>query len=106
MQESMVEIKNDISMSPEQFRVWRRKLGLKQKEAADLLGLKKRMIQYYEKGNRDGKPVSIPKSVRLACFAIQQGVQDYNGSSIVTHKMNGFDGISPPSAFKSLETIG
>ncbi len=68
-------------MSADQFREWRRALDLKQKDAADLLGLKKRMIQYYEKGNRDGKPVEIPKTVRLACYAISCGVADYDGSA-------------------------
>lgn len=66
-------------MSAEDFRSWRRALGLKQKDAADLLGLKKRMIQYYEKGARDGKAVSIPKSVRLACYAISKGIGDFDG---------------------------
>lgn len=70
-------------MRPEQFKAWRRSLGLKQKEAAEYLGLKKRMIQYYEKGKRDGRPVEIPKSVRLACFALTQGVADYNGERIL-----------------------
>jgi DNA-binding transcriptional regulator YiaG len=68
-------------MPASQFRAWRRSLGLKQKDAADLLGLKKRMIQYYEKGARDGKTVAIPKSVRLACYAITIGVCDYDGST-------------------------
>ena len=66
-------------MSANQFRDWRRKMSLKQKDAADLLGLKKRMIQYYEKGARDGKAVSIPKSVRLACYALTIGIGDYDG---------------------------
>ena len=66
-------------MSAEQFRAWRRNMSLKQKDAADLLGLKKRMIQYYEKGARDGKAVSIPKSVRLACYALSIGIGDYDG---------------------------
>ncbi len=57
-------------------------MGLKQKDAADLLGLKKRMIQYYEKGNRDGKEVTIPKSVRLACYALAIGVSDYDGTEV------------------------
>lgn len=68
-------------MSPQQFRQWRRTLGLKQKDAADRLGLKKRMIQYYEKGNRDGRPVEIPKSIRLACYALSQGIGDFDGQS-------------------------
>lgn len=69
----------DAVMSPDQFRSWRKSLGLKQKEAADLLGLKKRMIQYYEKGKRDGRPVEIPKSIRLACFALTNGIGDFDG---------------------------
>jgi len=66
-------------MTPQQFRLWRRTLGLKQKDAADRLGLKKRMIQYYEKGNRDGRPVEIPKSIRLACYALSEGIGDFDG---------------------------
>jgi transcriptional regulator with XRE-family HTH domain len=74
--------KGDRVMSSSQFRAWRKTLGLKQKEAADLLGLKKRMIQYYEKGERDGKNVAIPKTVRLACYALMQGIEDFDGSEI------------------------
>ncbi len=70
-------------MTPDRFRQWRKALGLKQKDAADRLGLKKRMIQYYEKGDRDGRPVEIPKSVRLACFAISSGIDDFNGTDSV-----------------------
>ncbi|MTH99581.1 XRE family transcriptional regulator [Roseibium sp. RKSG952] len=70
-------------MSAEQFREWRKSLGLKQKEAAEQLGLKKRMIQYYEKGNRDGRPVEIPKSIRLACYALSEGIVDFDGHTVV-----------------------
>ena len=70
-------------MTSKQFRHWRRSLGLKQKDAADLLGLKKRMIQYYEKGERDGKSVTVPKYVRLACYALREGVCDYDGENAV-----------------------
>lgn len=66
-------------MTPEQFRAWRKGLKLKQKEAADLLGLKKRMIQYYETGTREGKKVKIPKYIRLACHALSQGIEDFDG---------------------------
>jgi transcriptional regulator with XRE-family HTH domain len=68
-------------MNPAQFRAWRKALGWKQKEAAEKLGLKKRMIQYYETGERDGKKVKIPKSVQLACYALSQGVTDYDGEA-------------------------
>lgn len=64
-------------MKPETFKTWRKSLGLKQKDAADKLGLKKRVIQYYEKGDRDGKKVEIPKSVELACMALSLGYEAY-----------------------------
>ena len=65
-------------MRPSDFKRWRKGLKLSQQEAADVLGLKRRVVQYYEKGERDGEPVEIPKSVRLACYAIAQGVYDYH----------------------------
>jgi len=62
-----------------EFKKWRKSLDLSQKEAAQYLGLKPRIIQYYEKGVRDGKEVEIPLSVRLACYALSTGVKDYRG---------------------------
>ena len=41
-------------MNGKQFRKWRKGRKLSQKKAAELLGLKPRMIQYYEKGEREG----------------------------------------------------
>ncbi len=70
-------------MSPKQFKSWRKSMSLKQSEAADLLGLKKRIIQYYEKGERDGKPITIPKYIRLSCWALQNDVGDFDGESII-----------------------
>lgn len=67
-------------MNPAQFKAWRKSLGLKQKEAAEKLGLKKRMIQYYETGRRDGQEVEIPRAVQLACYALSHGVEDFDGS--------------------------
>jgi transcriptional regulator with XRE-family HTH domain len=66
-------------MESNDFRKWRKSLGMSQKDAAHYLGLKRRMIQYYERGERDGEKVKIPRSVRLACYAISAGVSDYNG---------------------------
>lgn len=71
----------DDPMTPERFRAWRKALGLKQRDAAERLGLKKRMIQYYEKGRRDGKEVAIPKTVRLACYAVSNGIGDFDGEA-------------------------
>lgn len=66
-------------MKGHDFRRWRKGLELSQKEAADALGLKRRVVQYYEKGERDGEAVKIPRTVRLACYAILTGVTDYHG---------------------------
>ncbi len=71
-------------MSPAQFKAWRKSLGLKQKDAAEKLGLKKRIIQYYETGRREGQKVEIPKAVRLACYALQAGVEDFDGAGPVS----------------------
>ena len=66
-------------MPPRQFRRWRKNMGFSQKGAAKALGLKTRMVQYYEKGERDGKKVEVPLSVRLACWALENGVGDFDG---------------------------
>lgn len=71
-----------LVMSADAFKAWRRKLGLSQKEAAKALGLKLRIIQYYEKGQRDGKAIIIPRSVRLACQALMTGILDYDGQTV------------------------
>ncbi|MGD9511656.1 MAG: helix-turn-helix domain-containing protein [Geminicoccaceae bacterium] len=68
-------------MTPGEFKAWRKALGLSQKKAADALGLKNRIVQYYEKGERDGEKVKIPKHVRLACYALSIGISDYHGPS-------------------------
>ena len=64
------------------FKTWRKSLGLKQKEAAEKLGLKKRMIQYYETGRRGSKKVVIPKTVELACYALSTGVESFDGMTL------------------------
>lgn len=66
-------------MKGHDFKRWRKSLDLSQKEAAEALGLKRRVVQYYEKGERDGEAVKIPRTVRLACYAIAMKVEDYHG---------------------------
>ena len=66
-------------MKPADFKRWRKMMGISQKDAAHALGIKRRVIQYYEKGERDGKKVDIPLYIRLACYALQEGVSDYDG---------------------------
>ena len=67
-------------MTPSEFKSWRKTMGLRQKEAATRLGLKKRVIQYYERGARDGKKVAVPKAVELACYALSRGIESYDGA--------------------------
>lgn len=68
-------------MDEKEFKRWRKSLGMSQKDAAKALGLKPRIIQYYEKGERDGEKVKVPRSIRLACYALAQGITDYSGPS-------------------------
>ena len=66
-------------MKPSELRACRKDCKLTQEQAAKKLGLKKRTIQYYEKGKRDGKDFKIPKTTELACYAITVGVEHYFG---------------------------
>ena len=60
-----------IIMKPEEFKKWRKSLELSQKNAAEMLGLKIRIIQYYEKGKKGKKTINIPKYIQLACLALE-----------------------------------
>lgn len=62
-------------MKSKEFKRWRKAHGFSQTKAARKLGLKLRTVQYYEKGERKGKPLEIPKAVSLACFAISCGIE-------------------------------
>ena len=55
------------------LKQWRKSLGLTQKQAAALLGLKHRMIQNYESGTHE-----VPRYVRLSCYAIDRRVVDFD----------------------------
>ncbi len=72
-------MQRECPMKGNDFKRWRKAQGMSQKEAADSLGLKRRVVQYYEKGERGGEPVKIPRTVRLACYAIVSGITDYQG---------------------------
>jgi transcriptional regulator with XRE-family HTH domain len=49
-------------MTPEQFRLWRKSLGLNQFQAGEALDMSRRRIQEYEAGD-----AQIPRVVELAC---------------------------------------
>lgn len=50
------------AMRVEEFRDWRKRHGLSLTSTAQTLGLSRRMVAYYDKGER-----IIPKYIRLAC---------------------------------------
>ncbi len=66
-------------MKPSEFKAWRKHMKLTQKDAASVLGLKSRIIQYYEKGERNGEKFAIPRAIELACYAITLGIKSYSG---------------------------
>jgi len=69
-------------MKPSEFKAWRKLMKMTQKDAASALGLKSRIIQYYEKGERNGEKFAIPKAIELACYALTLGVESYAGPEI------------------------
>lgn len=68
-------------MTNDQFKAWRRHVGLTMVEAAKALGVSTGSIELYERGSRreDNRPVKIPKPVELACAAVALGILKYDG---------------------------
>jgi len=67
-------------MNNEQFKTWRKRLGLTQQQAAEALGLSIQALGNYERGQRyeDGREVKIPRPIDLACAAIASGLKPYS----------------------------
>ena len=63
-------------MTPGDFYAWRLRCNLTQREAARHLGKTIRMINYYEAGVKGDTTIEIPKAVILACWAIEQQLDD------------------------------
>ena len=76
-------------MTPEEFKSWHKAMGLRRKETAALLGLKKGMIRNYEKAQSKSRKAEIPKAVELACFALSRGVSQFDGKTA----KNSFSGL-------------
>lgn len=87
-------------LKPQDFKRWRKSQGLSQKDAAHALGLKRRVVQYYEKGERDGKRIDIPLYIRLACAAYAAGARDYHGPEreLDTRPQEARLNLGPPAA--------
>ena len=66
-------------MTPEQFKTWRKRHFRSQQAAADALGLSRDTVVNYEAGRRrdSDQPVEIPRTVELACAAIEEGITGY-----------------------------
>ena len=59
-------------MTPQQFKAWRKRLGLTQARAADAIGMSATQIKNYEAGR-----ATIPLYVELACAALALGITEY-----------------------------
>jgi DNA-binding XRE family transcriptional regulator len=80
MCETMIETQ---SMTPDQFRAWRKRIGKNQQDAGALIGISKESVGNYEAGRRrDGGEAPIPKTVELACAAVELGMTEYDGGPI------------------------
>lgn len=67
-------------MTPSAFKNWRLRNDLTQRGAAELLGRTERQIRYYEAGiDQRGNEAKVPRAIRLACWAIEQGIEDWDG---------------------------
>ena len=73
-------------MKPSEFKAWRKLMKMTLKDAASALGLKSRIIQDHEKGQRNGEKFAIPKAIELACYALTLGVESYSGAEIDKNK--------------------
>lgn len=59
-------------MTPDQLRAWRKRLGLKQREAAEALGVHRNTYMHWEQGSP-----RIPKTAELACAALALGITEF-----------------------------
>ena len=69
------------SKSSSAFSKWRKRMNLSYSQAAEALGLCVSAIGFYSRGSRkqqkegEDKEVEVPKTVLLACQAIEQGLK-------------------------------
>ena len=71
------------------FKSWRKAMGLKRKQAARLLGIKKSAIRAMEKTKTGKKTQQVPKAIALACYALSRGVSEFDGKTA----KNSFSGL-------------
>lgn len=54
-------------MTPDEFRDWRHRMGLRQEDAGEALGYSRRWVQMVEAGE-----ANITKAVELACARLEE----------------------------------
>lgn len=64
-------------MTPQALRDWRKQMGLSRRAASSALGMSERSLAYYEQGERDGKPVTPPQYLALACAALYHRLEPW-----------------------------
>lgn len=66
-------------INSEQFRTWRKRLGLTQRTSAEKLGISVSSVQGYERGKRRDreKPIIIPLITAWAMTAIADGLSPW-----------------------------
>lgn len=57
--------------TPGELQAWRERLGLSIRAAARALGMSARRLGYLLAGERDGRPVAIPRLVSLAALGLE-----------------------------------
>jgi len=64
---------NDNKMTPSDLYAWRKDLGLKQYQAAEILGMSVTSYGCFERGYADKRRgvVSIPLKIKMACRGIK-----------------------------------
>lgn len=70
-------------MTPDDFKAWRERMGYSMQAAATALGISKPSVVNYERGSRreDDRTVAIPRTVALACAALEQGLEPAGGAA-------------------------
>ena len=70
-----------VSKSSKAFNSWRKRMGYTYRDTANVLGVCMACVGYYtvgvrkEKNNEESKPVEVPKTVLLACSAIENDLK-------------------------------
>ena len=72
-------------MTKEEFKAWRKRLGLTQAQAGEALGISREWVFTLERGaERNGKPANVSLTIELACEALEK--RQLEKSAVTTKK--------------------